>query len=118
MYINISEYNRKMSGSDKLPMTKEELNAIIATAKAEAIAEAKANYDAELAKVKATLQNIVDTAATDASSRNLQLIRENEIVRGKYFLDKRLFNNHNKFMSLLVQIIRSFRLRFFRYYSM
>ena len=102
-----------MSGSDKLPMTKEELNAIIATAKA----EAKANYDAELAKVKATLQNVVDTAATDAGLGNLQLICENKMVRGKYFLDKRLFTNHNKFMSLLVQIIRSFRLRFFRYYS-
>ena len=100
-----------MSGSDKLPMTKEELNAIIATAKAEAKAEAKAYYDAELAKLKATLQNVVDDTA--ARSGNLQLIRENEMVRGKYFLDKRLFTNHNKFMSLLVQIIRSFRLRIF-----
>jgi hypothetical protein len=48
-------------------------------------ATAKAEHEAEIAKLNATLQHTVDTAATDTGSRNLQLVRENEMEQSKIF---------------------------------
>ena len=122
-----------MSGSDKLPITKEELDAIIAEAKAEAKAEheaeiamltaaiqntvdtaasARTEHEAEIAKLNATLQHTVDTAATDTGSRNLQLVRENEMEQSKNFLDNRLFDAHKRVTSLLMQLVWSIHFKF------
>ena len=51
-------------------------------------ATARTEHEAEIAKLNATLLHTVDTVATDTGSRNLQLVRENEVEQSKNFLDR------------------------------